>query len=173
MTTVGSISRFDLIRGRLTRDRHQLRPPWSAEQGNFDALCNSSGRCISACPEGILARDEDGLPFVDFSAGACTFCGRCVDVCPSGALHLAHAAPISRPWTAFAEVGADCLGGRGVICRTCQEHCALEAIRFDTALGAGGRPAITNTACTGCGACVSVCPVGAIAVRARPESRSA
>lgn len=50
----------------------------------FDAReCIGCNTCIETCPEGALARDNQG--FID--RGRCTLCMRCTEACPSGALH--------------------------------------------------------------------------------------
>ena len=49
-----------------------------------------------------------------------------------------------------------------MLCLVCGEHCAAEAIRFPRAAFAMAAPSLNLMACTGCGACVSRCPAGAI-----------
>ena len=54
-----------------------------------------------------------------------------------------------------------CLTWNGVVCVACRFACTPQAIRADTR----SRPLIDASVCTGCGACVRVCPEGAIAVK--------
>ncbi len=54
-----------------------------------------------------------------------------------------------------------CLAWNGVVCVACRFACTPQAIRADVR----SRPLIDESVCTGCGACVSVCPEGAIAVK--------
>jgi ferredoxin-type protein NapF len=58
-----------------------------------------------------------------------------------------------------------CVEGHGVVCRRCAEVCAQSAVRI-LVRGAQGA-VIDNVACTGCGDCVSTCPVEAITLRPR------
>jgi ferredoxin len=51
-----------------------------------------------------------------------------------------------------------CLAWNGVICISCRTACDEQAIRFDPLR----QPSIVDEACTGCGACINVCPPFAI-----------
>ena len=42
--------------------------------------CTLCGRCIEACPTGVLALEEKSLKVVDLYA--CTLCGSCAEACP-------------------------------------------------------------------------------------------
>lgn len=68
------------------------------------------------------------------------------------------------PWTRLARVAAACLEYQGVSCRACGDACEAGAIRFNLHAGGQSLPRIAADTCTGCGACVSVCPVLAITV---------
>lgn len=64
----------------------------------------------------------------------------------------------------LARLSAACLDEKGVACRRCPEVCDADAILM-TLLGAGkARPAISAERCVGCGDCVAVCPVSALAL---------
>ena len=65
-----------------------------------------------------------------------------------------------------AAIAPSCLALNHVVCSACAERCDARAIRFRPALGAAPTPAIDLDRCTGCGACVAVCPVSAIALSA-------
>ncbi len=161
-----AVSRASLLRGQFRSDPDVIRPPWaigaaSDEARAFASACDACGRCAPACPEGIIVFDRVGRPIMDFAKGACTFCGDCATACLSGALVRTEDAA---PWTLKAGIAAACLSFGGVDCRMCGDHCETRAIRFRP-LGKGRwLPAVEAADCTGCGACVGVCPVKAIAV---------
>ena len=135
-----------------------LRPPWSTEE-RIRAHCTSCNACISACPEAILRNGPAGTPVVDFSIEACTFCQACADACPEDVFDLTAA-----PWAVIAEIQPGCLLNAGVSCRSCTDACETAALRFDLRAGPVGRVGVDAADCTGCGACVGMCPVGAIAI---------
>lgn len=98
---------------------------------------------------------------MDFMAGECTFCGDCTRVCDAGALRRDDA---GIPWTLKATIGDDCLARQKVECRICGENCGEAAIRFQPRAGGSAEPQLLDDRCTGCGACVAPCPVGAIEI---------
>ena len=53
---------------------------------------------------------------------------------------------------------SSCLAWRGTMCASCKEACCEGAITFFGVM----RPTISLQACTLCGDCIPVCPVGAI-----------
>lgn len=153
-------SRRRFLRGR-PRAPAPLRPPWALPEGEFTDRCSRCGDCLKACPTHILVPGEGGYPGVDFSRGECTFCGDCRTACPTGAL-----APGEIPWRLTLSVAESCLPRSGVECRSCEDACEPAAIRFRPRLGGPSLPDIDLERCTGCGACVSPCPVGAISLKA-------
>lgn len=166
-----AVSRASLLRGQFRAEPGAIRPPWArADARAFASACDACGRCGPACPEGIIGFDRVGRPVVDFSKGGCSFCGACADRCPTGALTRTEG---GRPWTLVARIGADCLSFGGVECRICGDHCDTAAIRFRP-LGRGRwLPSIEEADCTGCGACVGVCPVKAVTVSPEPVEADA
>ncbi len=71
----------------------------------------------------------------------------------------------------IAVIAATCLSLNATSCRICAEHCEPGAIRFRLELGGRARPSV-NDACDGCGACLPVCPVGAVSLQPKPETAS-
>lgn len=162
-----AISRAQFLRGDFRGERAALRPPWALPDALFRERCDSCGECARACPEGILSVPFGRFPKVDFAQGRCTFCSACVEACRPEALQ--RPTENSAPWTYRAQLGAGCLALRGVVCRSCGEVCDEKAIRFHFVPGGLAPPQIDGEGCTGCGGCVRVCPVGAIAVGAVPK----
>ncbi len=188
-----------LRRAALSVDKRQrvntLRPPWSlgeeqdAEQ--FVDHCVRCHDCISVCETGLLIKGDGGFPEADFTQGECTFCGDCVRSCEHGALRFSPLSlpeesteTSSKPWSIKAQIQDNCLSLNGVDCRCCGEHCEQEAITFHFVVtGTGGsfsdkatamavaQPAMNTDQCTGCGACVAVCPVASISMQVPLEER--
>lgn len=70
-----------------------------------------------------------------------------------------------------ATVGGACLAARGITCGTCSDPCEPRALRLRPLLGGRALPVIDAAACSGCGDCLAVCPVGALSlVPAAPSS---
>ncbi len=105
----------------------------------------------------------DGLPCVDFSAGECTFCGKCAEACPEPVF----AAPTAQRFGHVTAIGEGCLAFGNIDCQACRDACPTEAIRFRPRRGGPFVPELLEDACTGCGACVSVCPAGVIEIKDR------
>ena len=88
---------------------------------------------------------------------------------------MSAAGPLSRRWFltgGAAGAGAGrvvavsdaCLARAGVVCQTCGDACPERAIRFPLRRGGPPLPTTDEDRCTGCGACVPVCPAGALAL---------
>lgn len=155
------ITRFQLLRGDIPGLPSVVRPPWALPETQFLSVCNRCGECVRNCGQGIVEQNRRGYPRINFSRGECTLCAACVVVCPTGALVPRNDVP---PWTLRPQIDASCLSIRGTVCRVCAERCEPEAIRFHPLKGGTFRPAISHERCHGCGACVGVCPVQAIAM---------
>ena len=155
-------SRRALFFGRRAAEP-ALRPPWALAEPEFLDACTGCGACIERCPEQVLTRGTAGYPVFDPRLGECTFCGACEQACRPRALDRTVAIP---PWSQLAVVGDACLPRHGVVCSSCRDACPERAIRFPLST-AVPVPAIDVECCTGCGACVGVCPVAAISIRAQ------
>lgn len=145
--------------------RIAIRPPWSRET-SLAEHCTKCGDCVAACPEDILRLDAGGLPEVDFGHGACTFCGDCAKSCTVPVFDLTR----FPAWQVDISVSDQCLPKRGILCESCRDVCLDGAIRFARNPGQAPIPTISDADCTGCGACISVCPAGAISATCGGEA---
>lgn len=150
--------RLFLARGRPLR----IRPPWSGNEEDFVGKCSGCGICVEVCPEKILEIGGGNYPWVNFAVGHCTFCGACRQHCPEQAL---GSGDDESPWPCKAIIGSGCLAHQGTTCRSCGEHCQDAAITFRPDLGGSSQPLVNTDQCSGCGACVAVCPVQAIYIQ--------
>jgi ferredoxin-type protein NapF len=158
--------RRSFLRGRRRPAPPAIRPPWSQSEDHFTALCTRCGACSAACPEGIIQAGDGGFPEINFILGECSFCGACADACPAP---LFDRSDTARPWELTAIIGETCFATRGIVCRSCQDVCPHAAIRFTLAPGGIAHAHVDAGSCTGCGACVSACPAGAIAIKSQRE----
>jgi len=71
-----------------------------------------------------------------------------------------------------ARIDGKCLAERGIVCRSCSEHCDPLAIRFQLLPAGRSLPLIDDARCNACGECVRVCPSQALSLRVL-ESASA
>ncbi|WP_282607932.1 ferredoxin-type protein NapF [Pelagibius sp. Alg239-R121] len=152
------IERRSFLRGRFKKPKEtvKIRPPWTDEARIAEA-CTACGDCVRACPEGIIVRSENATPEVDFSAGECSFCGACADACQEPVFWERQALP----WELSLAITETCLVKKGVYCRSCGDACAERAITFQPKIGGEAEIEFVQSNCTGCGACVSTCPVNA------------
>jgi len=154
------------LEGRREAEREKgalgpLPPALTAEMAEGNPCVDCAAPCIPACEPGIVRLHPEGhalagLPYLTFHDAGCTFCADCIDACP---LDRAAAPPPTRLGLAVLEQST-CMAWNGVICMSCQQACTDEAILLDHRF----RPGIDLERCTGCGACVSVCPSDAIDV---------
>ena len=136
--------------------------PWLIHPDRYEQDCTQCGECIKNCETKIIVKNPDGYPRINFTTNECTFCYACADVCAEP-IFLPKAA---KPWRRVATVTDACLAKRNVECRSCSEACEPLAIRFQLQIGKVAQPYIDTDSCTGCGGCISVCPVSAINISA-------
>lgn len=161
---------MQFLRGDFSGKNTPLRPPWALDELLFRDACDSCGDCISACPTKILKDGRGKFPEVDFSRGECDFCEECLRVCKSGALKKQAD---SVPWNLVAAIDEEsCLSFKGVECRSCSDPCEPRAIRMKPRIGGVSIPHLNDSECSGCGACVAVCPSQSIRVRPLQEERN-
>ena len=156
-------SRRAFFRGRPQRPQIENRPPWALPEEAFVDACSRCDDCLHACPTRIIVRGDGGYPTVDFSYGECTFCGDCNRACRSGALQ--PPAGNRPPWALRAVIAPQCLQFTGTECRVCGDFCEARAIRFRLATAGRSFAQVDLARCTGCGACVGVCPAGVVSMQ--------
>ncbi|HEY0502773.1 MAG TPA: ferredoxin-type protein NapF [Lysobacter sp.] len=160
MSTAPDSSRRAFLFGRAAAVS-PLRPPWALDESDFLDACTSCGACVEHCPERVLARGPAGTPVFDPHLGECTFCGECADACVPRALDRGRAA---HAWNTVAVAGDTCLPRHGVVCSSCRDACPERAIAFPLTSRVP-LPVVDADRCSGCGACVAVCPADAISLR--------
>ena len=69
-----------------------------------------------------------------------------------------------------AAISESCFAKSGIACQSCRDACPEQAIRFSPRIGGPFVPELDEDACSGCGACISVCPAGAIGVSERGKA---
>jgi len=162
------IARRDLLRGRVKPVAAVFRPPFAVLETVFIDLCKGCPNCIDVCPENILRVGADKRAELVFGRGECTFCGDCETACGKGALDKQNA----RPWGVVPSVKGGCLAFNSIVCRACGDNCDEEAISFRLMVNGRSLPIVDEATCTGCGACISVCPNGSIAMIEKAEAQN-
>ncbi|MEN8257318.1 MAG: ferredoxin-type protein NapF [Thermodesulfobacteriota bacterium] len=138
-----------------------IRPPWALPEDGFVASCTKCDLCLAACSPKIIDHDMVGYPKVNFSKGECSFCRQCLEKCPTQALTGELDTP---PWSLKVEILSSCLVLQGTSCRSCGEYCPRGAISFQPAESGRSEVLIDQNNCTGCGACLGVCPAQCIRI---------
>ena len=159
-----AVSRRQFLRGDLRGSRAGVRPPWALPEPAFTERCTRCDDCITACPGSLVTRGSGGYPELDFGRGGCDFCGKCAAACKAGAFQ-AEAVGSFTGWSHRAVISTGCLSAQGVVCRACGDHCQARAIRFRLATAGRSFAQLDLARCTGCGACVAVCPARAVTMQ--------
>jgi ferredoxin-type protein NapF len=167
-------SRRALFRGRFSQ-KGKVQPvitmPWMLPLETFTDKCTRCSECIDVCPESVLEKGDGGFPTINFQKGECTFCGDCVDACDMPVFKSKE----EKPWDLVAEIVKDasasvsldgaCMAYQGVMCQSCKDVCDVRAVKLNYSALGMPVPEVNNELCTGCGACVSVCPTSAIKIQ--------
>jgi len=164
-------SRRAMLRGSfLTREGREevarqqrplgTAPPGLDDMGDACTVCQSE--CMAACPQKIIrihAVDHSckHTPYLDFSRAGCNFCGECICACPEPDEHTKAAVLPQLP--AIDLYKTQCLTWQGIFCMSCLSACEVRAL----SLSPRRQLMLSREQCTGCGVCVSRCPVGALA----------
>lgn len=119
--------------------------------------CLGFGDCTRVCQYDAI-HVENGVAVVD--PEKCTGCGMCARECPDHLIQIVPARAKVYVACTSTDKGAytrkvcknGCIG-----CMKCQKTCEYEAIKVEDNLAR-----IDPQKCTGCGACIEVCPVGVI-----------
>lgn len=141
-----------------------VRPPHGGSESLFQKVCVTceSKACQASCDEKIIFIGEDGTPELNFVNSGCTFCEDCAEACNetplTNVLDLAHSHNGEKLNATFAISTQGCVAHNGVICFSCKEPCIDDAILFNGMFN----PIIDMDKCTGCGFCLSRCPIQAI-----------
>ncbi len=173
MTAKPDMSRRFFLKGQVSRSSKAIstpvRPPWALNESLFVESCSRCSDCISACPQGIIFTGDAGFPEVSFKQGECTFCTDCIKVCKTGALDASALSQQTalQAWNLDVSFQSNCLSLNSVVCRACGDNCEAQAIRFKLKVGGISEPLISQDDCTGCGACVAVCPVDAVKIKSQ------
>ncbi|MFZ5908478.1 MAG: 4Fe-4S dicluster domain-containing protein [Chloroflexota bacterium] len=156
MRVVGGVTSagflYLLLRPKWTFN--SVRPPGALPGAAFESICIRCGKCLTACKQNAISLNEQGLPYIDGLSGWCNFSLDCIAACPTGALQPVDADTVSIGTAVIDETR--CIAWNWPGCRLCYEKCLdiQQAVWLDDEY----RPHIDQTVCTGCAACVFVCP---------------
>jgi len=134
-------------------------PPYYEKKEDFLKCIECESKdCLVACDEKII-HIENEIPIIKFGINGCTFCDECAAACKKNVLNIKYKKEklncemIINP--------SKCIAWNQTICFSCQDICEESAIIYNGLFN----PVIDLKKCTGCGFCISVCPVGAIEVK--------
>lgn len=161
------LNRMQFLRGDFNGEV-AFRPPWAIEEAEFTEACDRCDKCIEVCHAKIIKRGTGGFPETDFSKAGCDFCEACVQACPTPALQI-NEQNQERPWNQVATFKDNCLSENGVVCRSCGDVCEARAIKFKMVVGGSSMLIMNPDECTGCGECISFCPIHAIEMKHIPS----
>lgn len=161
-----------LIRSHSRPKASGFRPPSALPDEAFYTACLRCGNCVQACPSGIIRLTyqtksvwEWMTPTLDFSAGYCwADCHACGQVCPGGALRPFSVSEKRQFRIGTAQIHtATCQLTQYKECDRCKAVCSFQAIRI-VSEHLSAKVVIDPSTCTGCGACMQICPENAIRI---------
>jgi ferredoxin len=172
-SAAGAVAAFALP--RVVKEDYEtnlIRPPAALESLKLYSVCTRCGSCIKACPTRILKEDvrlTPGFltPRVTFLDGYCLeTCNSCSVVCPSGAITLFKVEAKSQIRMGLAEIKTqNCLLSSVKECDRCKAGCPYGAVEIRSAENSILMlPFISYEKCTGCGACMVICPTACISI---------
>lgn len=140
-----------------------IRPPGRTDESDFLQRCVKCGKCIRACPfialQPVLRANEfdRGTPTLRSGTSFCRFCEGfpCIEACPTGA--ISRQGNLKKIATAVCKQKT-CLRTSSIECNACEQICSKTFKAINCRL-AGHPPEILTEKCSGCGACLTVCPV--------------
>lgn len=118
--------------------------------------CTGCGKCVKVCPRSIISliprvhkifiacsNHDRGAKVSRYCSVGCTSCTLCVKATPSGAISMENNLPVLDYTKEENFIPA---------ANKCPSHCFTDLVKIRS-------KANIDTKCTGCGACVEVCPV--------------
>lgn len=148
------------VKKQLTRNGPV--PPGLARSISADNCLNCEGNCAKICPQEIISlhaenHDLKNQPFLNFKFNNCTFCYDCNRACPVFTVDKEH----TKGELGKAELNTQsCYAWLDIICMSCMNVCPDKLIKFSKKR----KPSIQLDSCTGCGACIRICPATAIRI---------
>ncbi|WP_456397883.1 4Fe-4S dicluster domain-containing protein [Desulfurobacterium sp.] len=136
-----------------------VRPPGSADEDTFTALCEKCGKCVENCKTGVLEKYKKlnpiilETPYMNFDNNYCEQCYTCIENCSSGALKFENL----KKYKYIAKLLKDkCVAFKEMFCLTCYWSCP----NIDRAITIRDRnyPEFHMEECKGCGRCINACP---------------
>ena len=145
-------------------------PPWHGRLPLETCCPGCAHPCVAACEADIIRLHPAehtlaGIPWLDFTAAACTFCAACADACPVDDQRLGRERPAPR--IGDLQLNREtCLAWNGVICQSCVGPCPVRA----PSIIRQRQLDIDATLCNGCGMCITACPLDALKIVPRVNS---
>ena len=134
-------------------------PPYYENKEDFDKCIECKEKeCEKACEEKIITIENE-KPIIKFGINGCTFCDKCALACSKDVLTLKNKK--NKLNAEFIINTKKCLAWNNTLCFSCQDICSENAIIYKGMFN----PIIDLDKCSGCGFCISVCPIDAIEVK--------